>query len=94
MATSILTEELGPRGRRRVAIATAVSLAAFSAFAWFAVRQLADQGQLAWELWEPFTGRRNWEFLLEGLVGTFQAAVTAMLFIFDDVIADKPVAQG
>jgi glutamate transport system permease protein len=81
MASSILTEELGPRGRRRVAIATAASLVLLAVFAWFAIRQLADQGQLDWELWQPFIEARSWTFLLEGLVGTIQAAATAMVFV-------------
>jgi glutamate transport system permease protein len=79
--SSVLTEPLGPRGLRRVRIATIVSsvlLAAF--FAWLILR-LASEGQFAGRLWAQFWDfETEWpQFLLSGMWGTVRAAVAAML---------------
>lgn len=77
--SSVLTEELGPRGQRRVQVATWISLAVLAAVVAFAIYRFQSRGVLAPELWEPFTVWSNWRFLLEGLIGTLRAAVTAMV---------------
>lgn len=77
--SGVLTEELGPRGKRRVQVATWISMALLGALAAFAVYRFESRGELAWELWQPFTVWNFWTFLLEGLINTVRAAVTAMV---------------
>lgn len=75
--SSILTEDLGPRGRRRIRIATAASVVLIAAALVFAGLRFWQEGILAWNQWEPFTVRLNLGFLLEGLLNTFRAALFA-----------------
>lgn len=77
--SSVLTEELGPRGQRRVQVATWISLALLLALAVFAVLRFQSRGELTWNLWQPFTVWDFWYFLLFGLVNTIRAALTAMV---------------
>ena len=77
--STMLTEELGPRGQRRVRVVTGVALALLLALTVFALYRFHSRGVLAWRLWEPFTVWSNWRFLLEGLVGTMRAALSAMV---------------
>lgn len=77
--SSVLTEELGPRGRRRVRVGTWLSMAALVALAVYAVLRFESRGELAAELWQPFLDWDNWRFLLTGLVNTVRAAITAMV---------------
>lgn len=65
----------GRRGRRRIAIATIISLVMLAGLAWAAERQLAIHGQLASAQWRPFTTWPIIHYLLKGLVATL--AVTA-----------------
>lgn len=73
-----LADELGPRGRRRVWIATAVSVLVLLALAVVAVRRLESRGQLESRLWEPFTEWSTWRFLWGGLLNTLRAAAASM----------------
>jgi len=73
-----LADELGPRGRRRVRIATGVAGLLLLLLAWVAVRRLGDRGQLDWARWEPFTQWSVMKFLLLGMVNTLKAAAAAM----------------
>ena len=77
--SSVLTEELGPRGQRRIRVASWVSLALILAALGFAVFRFQVRGELAPDLWQPFTVGSNWGFLWDGLVGTMKAALTAMV---------------
>ncbi len=77
--SSVLTEELGPRGQRRIRVASWVSLALILAALGFAVYRFQVRGELAPDLWRPFTVGSNWGFLWDGLVGTMKAALTAMV---------------
>lgn len=82
MSTSgvlVLGDELGPKGRRRVRIATGVSLVIVAGLMVVAVRRLDDRGQLDWERWEPLTQWSVQKFLLLGLWATVRAAATAMV---------------
>lgn len=74
----ILGDDLGPRGRRRVAIATGVSIAVIAlALAW-GLKRFHDRGQLEGDLWESlFTGSTG-RFLLTGLRNTLSASLVAM----------------
>lgn len=76
--SSVLTEDLGPRGQRRVQVATWFSLALLLVLAVIAIYRFQSRGVLDPELWQPFLVWANWRFLLEGLVGTLRAALTAM----------------
>lgn len=77
--SSVLTEDLGPRGRRRVQIGTWVSMALLAALAVWVVLRFQSRGELAAELWEPFVDAQNLRFLMAGLVNTVRAAMTAMV---------------
>jgi glutamate transport system permease protein len=74
----ILGDDLGPRGRRRVAVATAVSLVAIAAALGWAVKRFHDKGQLEGELWESIFTRSSARFLFTGLRNTLSAALVAM----------------
>ncbi len=74
-----LADELGPRGRRRVFIATVISSVVLLGLLVVAVRRLDRRGQLDWDLWEPFTQWNVIKFLWGGLVNTARAAAVAMI---------------
>lgn len=77
---TVLFDAPGPRARRRITIASAITIAFIAAAVAFAVHQFADHGQLGAAKWEPFTQWPIWRFLLNGLLGTLQAAaLTAVL---------------
>lgn len=79
MSATVLTDALGPRARRRVWIASAVSAAAVAGVVYVALRRFADRGQLDGELWSPFTEWEIWRYLLGGLGNTLRAAGMAMV---------------
>jgi len=74
----VLGDDLGPRGRRRVAIATSVSLVAIAIAVLLVVKRFYDSGQLSWKLWEPIFTRSTARFLLQGLRNTLVVSVVAM----------------
>lgn len=73
----VLADELGPRGRRRVLIATIVSSLVLLGIAVVAVRRLDARGQLEWDKWEPLTQWSVIKFLLGGMGNTLKAAAAA-----------------
>ena len=79
MTAPVLADALGPRGRRRVAILTAIAGVVVAALVGFAIKRFADHGQLEWERWDYFTQWSVIRFLLEGLWFTIKAAGVAML---------------
>jgi glutamate transport system permease protein len=79
MSAVVLTDELGPRGRRRVRIATWVAAALLAFLVFVALRRLSDKDQLAWEKWEPLTQWSVLKFLLLGLWATARAAAVGMV---------------
>jgi glutamate transport system permease protein len=79
MTAPVLADALGPRGRRRVAVASAVASAVLALVVLAAVRRLQAKGQLEARLWEPFTDWKVWRFLLlTGLKNTLRVAGAAM----------------
>ncbi|MBY5162986.1 amino acid ABC transporter permease [Salsipaludibacter albus] len=78
--SSVLIEELGPRGKARVRVATIISILVGIVLLALVVWKLGTAGQLTWAKWEPFTVWANLEFLLGGLVNTIKAALAAMVF--------------
>jgi glutamate transport system permease protein len=78
MTAPVLADALGPRARRRVAIASVIAAVVLAALVVGAVRRLADKGQLDWDKWEPLTQYAVLRFLFLGLVATVKAAALAM----------------
>ncbi len=79
MTAPVLADELGPRARRRVVVASVVAGAVIVLFVVVAVNRLADKGQLDSEKWRPLTQWSVLKFYLGGLGNTVKAAATAML---------------
>lgn len=75
--SSVLIEELGPRGRRRALVGTVVSTALIVAGVAFLLYRFQQFGVLDADQWQPFTARVNLGFLFEGLLNTVKAAVAA-----------------
>lgn len=75
--SSVLIEELGPRGRRRAMVGTVVSTALIVAGLAFLLYRFQQFGVLDADQWQPFTARVNLGFLFEGLLNTVKAAVLA-----------------
>lgn len=80
--SAVLTEQLGPRGRRRVRIATWVSGALIVALIAWAFLRFLTRGEFAPELYEQFIDfETEWpQFLIAGLGYTIRAALVAMVF--------------
>lgn len=78
MTAPVLADELGPRARRRVLIATVASAVLIVVFVYAAYRRLEQNGQLEAEKWKPFTDWRVLRFFLGGLSNTVRAAGAAM----------------
>jgi glutamate transport system permease protein len=78
----VLADELGPRGRRRVLIATIVSSLLIAGLVVVAVRRLDERGQLDWAMWEPLTRWSVMKFLLGGLANTLRAAAAGIALAF------------
>ncbi|MFQ1003736.1 amino acid ABC transporter permease [Modestobacter sp. SSW1-42] len=77
---SVLYDAPGPRTRRRIAIASVVTLLVVAAALLLALREFASHGQLDADRWAPFASWPIWSYLLVGLRGTLlAAAVTAVL---------------
>ena len=77
-----LYEPPGPRARRRIAAATAVSLLALAALLAVIVRQFYVTGQLSARYWSLFTRYTTWRFLWRGLAGTLRVAFASSLVAF------------
>jgi glutamate transport system permease protein len=75
----MLGDQLGPRGRRRVVLATVLGGVLVLGALGVAVQRLESRGQLDWERWEPFTQWSVVRFLLLGLVNTVKSAALAMV---------------
>lgn len=72
-----LYEEPGPRTRRRIVIGTVLSALLVIAGVAAVVRQFYVTGQLAPRYWSFFLEWTTWRFLLQGLLGTVEVAITA-----------------
>lgn len=79
MTAPALADALGPRARRRAAVATALSAVALLALVAVAVSRFAAEGQLARDKWEPLLDWPVIRFYLVGLVNALKAAGTAMV---------------
>ncbi|MCA1691659.1 MAG: amino acid ABC transporter permease [Acidimicrobiales bacterium] len=79
MTTSVLTDALGPRARRRVLFASLAAGVLILGLIALAVNRLADNGQLDSDKWRPLTQWSVLKFYLGGLANTAKAAGTAMV---------------
>lgn len=78
----VLYEKPGPKTRRRIAAAKAVSLTVFAALIVGIVRQFYIAGQLQPKYWSFFAKYTTWRFLGRGLAGTLEVAVMASIVAF------------
>lgn len=76
--SSVLYDDLGPRGRRRVRIATIVSFVLIGVLVVLALGRLADKGQLEARRWENLGDPVLLRFLAQGLWANVKAALIAM----------------
>lgn len=74
----LLFDVPGPRGRRRIRIATVVSLAVIAVLVAAGIRQFGENGQLEWSRWQAYTTWPMIRFLLQGLLNTLEAAAVAV----------------
>jgi glutamate transport system permease protein len=75
----ILGDALGPRGRRRTVIASAVSSAVLLGLAVVALRRFSATGQLEAAKWSYLVKPLVIRFLLSGLLNTLRAAAVALI---------------
>lgn len=75
-------DALGPRGRRRVRIATVAGLVLLAVLVYLALARLQDKGQLDWDRWEQLLSVDAAQLLAGGLRSTLYAALTAGLLSF------------
>ncbi|CAN5764835.1 amino acid ABC transporter permease [soil metagenome] len=80
--SSVLTEDLGPRGQQRVQVANWVALVVIAAIIAFTIFRFAATGNFSPELYEQFIAfGEEWpQFVIAGLVNTIKAALIAMVF--------------
>ena len=78
----ILYEAPGPKTRKRIAIATTVSLVALAALLFVIIRQFYITGQLSARYWSLFTRYTTWRFLGRGLAGTIEVALMSSVVTF------------
>jgi glutamate transport system permease protein len=75
----VLADALGPRGRRRVLVASIVAGIGLVAMLFVALQRLADKEQLEWDKWKPLTDPDVLRFLFGGLGNTLKAAAGGMV---------------
>lgn len=78
----ILYEPPGPKTRKRIAVATVISLIALAALLAVIVRQFYITGQLSAKYWSIFTRYTTWRFLGRGLAGTVKVALMSSVVTF------------
>ena len=78
----VLYEEPGPKTKKRVAVATAISLVVLAVLLILIIRQFYVTGQLNSKYWSIFTRYTTWRFLAQGLLGTIEVAVAAGFVTF------------
>lgn len=78
----ILYEPPGPKTRKRIAVATVISLIALAALLAVIIRQFYITGQLSAKYWSIFTRYTTWRFLGRGLAGTVKVALMASVVTF------------
>jgi glutamate transport system permease protein len=79
MTAALVGDELGPRGRRRVLVASGVAAVALGALFVVALRRFAARGQLDAELWSILADPGVVRYLLGGLGNTLKVAAAGMV---------------
>jgi glutamate transport system permease protein len=79
MTAPVIADALGPRARRRVRVASAVSVLVLAGIVALMIGRLAENEQFDADKWQPFTERGVIRFLWLGLVATLKAAAVAMV---------------
>ncbi|MCK9895716.1 amino acid ABC transporter permease [Frankia sp. AgB32] len=80
-APIVLADPPGPRGRRRILIASVIALLGVAALLTLAALRLADKGQFDSELWSVFVDQPDLRTLLwNGWLDTVRAAAVGMVF--------------
>jgi glutamate transport system permease protein len=77
VSTDALFDVPGPRGRRRIRIATGISVVTIAALVWWAVSLLAGHGELAAGQWSWLAQWPIVQFLLNGVGQTLLVTVVA-----------------
>ncbi|MFC8526117.1 amino acid ABC transporter permease [Nocardia sp. NPDC057227] len=78
----VLFDQPGPRARRRIRIATALSLVPLTALAVFVVQRFAAHGQLDADQWRPYLTWPIIHYLLVGAGNTLLVTAVAALLAF------------
>lgn len=87
MKTTVLFDELGPRGKKRLRIATIVASLVVLGLLAGVFAQLEHVGQLSSRLWSPLASWPNIRYLLDGLGMTLRIGLScaAMSLVFGTV---------
>lgn len=96
MTAPVLGDVLGPRGRRRVLVASILSGLLLVWFVLVAFRRLSESGQLAKGKWTLFTDPAILKFLGTGLLTTLQlaGASMALALVFGSLLALGRLAKN
>jgi glutamate transport system permease protein len=79
MSDPVFGDLLGPRGRRRVHIASAISAVVAAGLAYLAIRRLVDRGVFEKARWSYFVDTNVVKFLALGAWATVKVAVVSMV---------------
>jgi len=79
VTTRALTDAMGPRGRRRAAVASVVTAAAIAGLIALAIVRVVDRGQLDWDRWRVVLLWGGFSQLLDGLGVTLEAAAVSIV---------------
>lgn len=80
MASSVLFDAPGPRGRVRNRVISAVTVALAAVVVWAVIARLAEKGQLTAAKWRPFLTGDLWKtYVLPGIAGTLTAAALSIV---------------
>ena len=87
MSDTVLFDELGPKGKARLRIATIIAVIVLLGLIVAIVAQLSHVGQLSARLWSPLASWPNIRYLLDGLLMTLEIGLScaAMSLVFGTV---------
>ena len=82
IATRVLFDEPGPRGRVRIRVLTVAICVVLAAVLVWSYASLSASGELAWSKWKPFVQQWAVWFMLAGLRGTLLVTAVAAVVSF------------
>ena len=96
MTAPVLGDVLGPRGRKRVLVASVASTAVLAWFLLVAFGRLQSSGQLAADKWQLFKDPAIVRFFANGLLTTLELAVVSMALamLFGSLLALGRLARN